>query len=82
MDDGRAQPQTNGDDTSDKYTYQNFAPVAVKDNYTTVEDQVLTVSVQNGVLKNDSDENNDAIFVKSHSQASNGAITIDRYGAV
>ncbi len=36
----------------------NEAPVAVADAYTTAEDQVLTVSAANGVLKNDTDPDN------------------------
>ncbi|MEM7315062.1 MAG: Ig-like domain-containing protein, partial [Planctomycetota bacterium] len=54
---------------------ENVAPTIGSDDYTTQEDDVLAVSVADGVLENDSDSEGRTVFIESHTEPSNGNLT-------
>jgi large repetitive protein len=58
----------------------NDAPVAVDDNYTTNEDQTLTISVP-GVLGNDTDVDGTALSVVNNTQPGHGTVTLNSNGS-
>jgi VCBS repeat-containing protein len=60
----------------------NLAPVARDDFYVhDGADTPLVVSAQGGVLSNDSDANNDALFATKVTDPSNGSVTLDGDGS-
>ena len=59
----------------------NEPPVAVADSYTVNEDTTLTVTVDNGVLKNDTDVENDAMTVEVVQQPAYGTLTLNANGS-
>jgi VCBS repeat-containing protein len=58
----------------------NDAPVAMDDNYTTNEDQTLTISVP-GVLGNDTDVDGPALSVVNNTQPGHGTVTLNSNGS-
>ena len=59
----------------------NFTPTGNIDNYTIDEDVILEVSQSDGVLKNDSDIENDAISVVLAEDVSNGTLNLNSNGS-
>lgn len=59
----------------------NVAPSSVDDNYNVVENEILTVSAQEGVLSNDSDSDGDSITAILVSDVSNGTLTLNSDGS-
>ena len=59
----------------------NDAPVAVDDSYTTAEGGTLTVSSGDGVLKNDTDAENDTLTVVRTSFPQHGTVTLNSDGS-
>lgn len=57
----------------------NRSPVAVNDAYTTPEDVILTIN-EPGLLANDSDPDQDALFARIATPARNGIVTISTNG--
>ena len=51
------------------------APVAVNDNYEVNEDDTLTVGINNGIFKNDYDDDGDETNYVSHTDPAHGKIT-------
>jgi hypothetical protein len=58
----------------------NDGPDAVDDAYTTTEDTVLTITPA-GVLTNDNDADGDTLTVQSHTQPTNGTVTVNADGS-
>ncbi|MGE3404662.1 MAG: YDG domain-containing protein [Vicinamibacterales bacterium] len=58
----------------------NVAPIAVNDSYTTTKGQSLTVS-GDGVLLNDTDEDNDNLTVELVAAPSSGTVTLNAGGS-
>lgn len=58
----------------------NSSPVAVNDNYNFAEDAVLTTTVANGVLFNDSDSENNTLTAQLVSGPSHGSLTLNANG--
>jgi VCBS repeat-containing protein len=61
-------------------TIQNRAPVAADDNYTTIEDQVLTINAP-GVLVNDSDIDGDTLTAMLVSNPASGSLVFNANGS-
>jgi VCBS repeat-containing protein len=59
----------------------NRPPVAVNDTYSTVAGQVLTAPVDSGVLRNDTDADNNPLTAKVLTQPSNGALVLNANGS-
>jgi len=60
---------------------QKFTPVAAADAYTVVEGSSLDVAVAGGVLRNDSDQNNDTLSAILTGVPSNGSLTLNANGS-
>ena len=60
---------------------ENGAPVGIADSYTAIEDTVLTVTAANGVLKNDTDPNNDKLSAKVVTGPANGTLKLNSDGS-
>jgi hypothetical protein len=58
----------------------NAKPVAIDDNYTTIEDNPLTITAP-GVLGNDTDPDGNPLTVVSNTQPSNGTVTQNADGS-
>jgi uncharacterized delta-60 repeat protein len=59
----------------------NDPPTAVADAYSVAEDQTLTVTAANGVLKNDSDVDGDSITAFKLDDPANGTVTVNANGS-
>ena len=60
---------------------QNDLVTTIEDAYTVAEDDVLTVTVDNGVLQNDSDLDNDDLTVSLANQPTHGSLTLHTDGS-
>ncbi len=60
---------------------ETHAPVAADDEYETVEDTVLTVSADDGVLANDTDEDGDTLSVEIVAEPEHGTIVLNSSGS-
>ncbi|MEZ4620918.1 MAG: Ig-like domain-containing protein [Caldilineaceae bacterium] len=76
---GVARPLGSGDDIG-AYEWENRAPIAADDAYTTEEDTILTVAAP-GVLSNDSDADYDALNAILVSGPTNGTVNLNADGA-
>ncbi|WP_428305558.1 ELWxxDGT repeat protein [Lacipirellula sp.] len=78
---------SDGTNTSDPITVTinvtavNDSPVGVADQYTVNEETTLTVNVADGVLKNDSDPEGDAMTVVVAENPSSGTLTLNANGS-
>jgi VCBS repeat-containing protein len=78
---------TNGTTTSDPVTVSltvdavNDAPTGTADSYTVEEDGTLTVNAADGVLKNDSDAEDDDLTVSVVDQPTKGTLTLNADGS-
>ena len=63
-------------------TNTNTAPVAVNDRYTTNEDTVLSITSAAGVLKNDTDANNDSLTAILVTSPRHGSLLLNTTGAL
>ncbi|MCA9217165.1 MAG: tandem-95 repeat protein, partial [Planctomycetales bacterium] len=61
--------------------YNNELPVANPDAYSTAEDSLLAVTPTDGVLANDTDNENDALSAHLIEAASNGTVALNPSGA-
>jgi VCBS repeat-containing protein len=59
----------------------NRAPQTTADTFSVAEDNTLSVSAADGVLKNDSDPDNDSIVAAISAQPANGVVTMGLDGA-
>jgi len=59
----------------------NHPPVALSDSYTVETGHTLKVSLENGVLANDIDEDEDKLQVYLHAPPRNGSLTINKNGS-
>ncbi len=59
----------------------NHAPIANNDNYTLSEDQTLIISVENGVLNNDSDVDGDSLTVFLVNNVTKGTLVLSNNGS-
>ncbi len=59
----------------------NDTPVALDDNYTTNQDQPLSVNAANGVLANDTDVDGDTLAVRIVDQPAHGTVTLAADGS-
>ena len=57
------------------------APIANTDSYTTQQGQVLQVSAANGVLLNDTQQQNDPLTAQITTQPTNGSVTLNSDGS-
>lgn len=62
-------------------TAVNDNPFAADDEYSTSEDNALTVSAANGLLSNDSDIDDDALSAVAVSSTTNGALSLNADGS-
>ncbi|MCC9599007.1 Ig-like domain-containing protein [Stieleria sp. JC731] len=67
--------------TTDPNPNQNDTPTVAADAYTVAENQTLTVSASNGVLKNDSDADGDSLSASVVSAPGNGTLTLATNGS-
>jgi hypothetical protein len=70
-----------GDPPEDPPGTGNRAPVAVNDNYFTVQGQTLTVSAAEGVLQNDQDEDGDALTAELVADVVQGILSFQPDGS-
>ena len=59
----------------------NVPPIAVNDSYSTNQDTQLTVNAANGVLKNDTDANNDALTAALNANVAHGTLALNADGS-
>ena len=59
---------------------ENTAPVAMSDNYTTVQDTTLTIAAP-GVLTNDSDDDGDGLTAVLNTNVTTGTLTLNADGS-
>jgi VCBS repeat-containing protein len=59
----------------------NTPPVAVNDNYAAIADDILTISVSNGVLSNDTDAENQALSAAVVQDAEHGTLNFSSDGS-
>ena len=76
---------SDGFESSDSVTVtlsvENTNPRAADDAYTTLHDQTLTVTTNDGVLSNDSDADGDVLMPSLVSSVSNGSLTLNQDGS-
>ena len=78
---GVARPYSAGCDIG-SYEYNvETAPIAVSDVYTVSQSEVYSVTVDGGVLSNDSDLANDELFVSSYTAAQSGLLSLGADGS-
>ncbi len=59
----------------------NVPPIAVNDSYSTNQDTQLTVNAANGVLKNDTDANNDTLTAALNANVAHGTLALNADGS-
>ncbi len=67
--------------TIDVTAAESHAPGAVDDAYTLSEDTTLTVGRPDGLLANDTDADEDALFANLVTAPEHGTVTVGRYGS-
>ena len=78
---GSGGEQIDDDTINITVTAVNDNPVAADDEYSTSEDNALTVTVASGLLSNDSDIDGDALTVVAVSVTTNGALSLNGDGS-
>lgn len=59
----------------------NFPPVAAEDNYIMDENKILDINVNNGILANDTDDDNDILFADLQTDVSSGILDLAKDGS-